>query len=216
MFPGGQGCKSVSKQPNELCRAPQEEAMRGGDEARAPRNRIACGESRRSVANWINERPPDRQRAQGPKPPTLTDPPPPTSDAAPTIWWISKAAAAMRSIQNKCPNQINNFTSDQDQYCPYQIVDLPLETGHGLRSHLRLSREDVSQEENDRYHGQDYRYQLVHDAMSLERIQQTGNGIRSGIFALWHLRTETRIPPAPEFINGAGLRPDPLAETGIS
>jgi hypothetical protein len=132
-----------------------------------------------------------------------------TSDTVHTIWWISKAAAAMGSIQNKRPDQINNFTSDQDQRGPYQIVDLPLEIGYGLRSHLRLSREDVSQEENDRYHGQDYPYQLVHDAMFLERFQQTGNGIRSDIFSLWHLWTETRIPPAPEFIIGP-------AEAGIS
>jgi hypothetical protein len=34
------------------------------------------------------------------------------------------------SVQNKRPNQINNFTSDQEQYRPYQIVDLLLKIGH--------------------------------------------------------------------------------------
>jgi hypothetical protein len=86
------------------------------------------------------------------------------------------AACDRRSIQNERRNQINNFTSDQEQYRPYQIVDLLLEARNGPRSHLRLRGEDVSQEENDRYCGQDYRYQLVHDALSLGLNATTAKG----------------------------------------
>jgi hypothetical protein len=71
------------------------------------------------------------------------------------------------SVQNERPNQINNFTSDQEQYRPYQIVDLLLKIGHSLRSLLRLRREYASQEEKDGYRSRDYPYQLIHNAMPL-------------------------------------------------
>jgi hypothetical protein len=36
------------------------------------------------------------------------------------------ARAHIASVENKRPDQINNFTSDQEQYRPYQIVKLLL------------------------------------------------------------------------------------------
>src|ERR1700680_2441463 len=69
-------------------------------------------------------------------------------------------------VENKRPDQIDYFTSDQEQYRPYQIVDLLLKIGHSLRSLLRLRCEDGSQKKNDGYRSQDYPYQLVHNARS--------------------------------------------------
>jgi hypothetical protein len=115
--------------------------------------------------------------AQVPRPATRAFP---LMEAPLIITWVRRNQRRMKaprqsrctrgsafSVQNKCPDQINNFTSDQEQYRPYQIVDLLLKIGHSLRSFLRLRREDGSQEENDGDRSQDYPNQLVHNAMSL-------------------------------------------------
>jgi hypothetical protein len=85
----------------------------------------------------------------------------------------------MRSIQNKLADQINYLKSDQDQYCPYQIVDLLFEIRNGLRSHLRSRGEDVSQEQYHRYRDQEYRHQLVHGAMPLRSKIDHRNAARA-------------------------------------
>ncbi len=89
---------------------------------------------------------------------------------------LTTAALSPHGVDQAC-DRINENTADDEQDCPYQIIDLFLEFGESLRSLLRSPHKEGTQQENSRHGSRDDDHDLVHRACPSVRtaVQESFN-----------------------------------------